>query len=349
MNRLIKYLLIFGALLIGLGYSVAQPQSYIPDPAFRLFLQTNYPHLMNGDNLLHNPASGVSGKFDCSGQNIADLEGIQYFKNLDTLDCSNNKLTSMPSLANYNPFFAKFICAQNMLSDLPQLRPDKLSYIDCSNNLFAQLPDLTYLTLLDTLICNNNLLTFDDLLKAKNENTLLRFIYAPQAAIVIPAAAVVNEGESYSFIFPADDTVSTNHYTLERNGMVKYNPAVNTFEAVNLMVADAGEYQWKVTNSQLPLLVLHSTLLQLTVNTTTVPPPPTPVYNVFTPNGDGNHDTYPVLCNGVSVILNRFGIMVKTFSGPQDWDGTDSNGNLLPTGVYIIRCDNSDTTVNLIR
>lgn len=63
--------------------------------------------------------------------------------------------------------------------------------------------------------------------------------------------------------------------------------------------------------------------------------------NVFSPNGDGKNDTFspmncPAFINTISYdIFASTGLKVATGSESSlDWDGRDSNGKLLPTGVY---------------
>lgn len=60
--------------------------------------------------------------------------------------------------------------------------------------------------------------------------------------------------------------------------------------------------------------------------------------NVFTPNGDGNNDTwFPINAENykdLSVyVFDRYGRKLGTFRQGQAWDGT-YNGNELPSGDY---------------
>ena len=65
--------------------------------------------------------------------------------------------------------------------------------------------------------------------------------------------------------------------------------------------------------------------------------------NVFTPNGDGEHDVYAAEQFNVEkvewVVLNRWGQVVHSGSAPQmEWDGRDLNSaQELAEGVYFIR------------
>ncbi|MFN8438998.1 MAG: gliding motility-associated C-terminal domain-containing protein [Cytophagales bacterium] len=70
----------------------------------------------------------------------------------------------------------------------------------------------------------------------------------------------------------------------------------------------------------------------------------------FTPNGDGEADTYFVENKGSVKIYNKTGNLVKSIMGPAYWDGTDNSGNPLAPGIYFVTAkDNTDKTVTLIK
>ena len=75
---------------------------------------------------------------DISDKNIKSLPNLTRFKNLQILRCSNNQLTSLPSLPqNLNILY----CFNNQLTSLPSL-PQNLITLDCSNNKLTSLPSL---------------------------------------------------------------------------------------------------------------------------------------------------------------------------------------------------------------
>jgi hypothetical protein len=71
--------------------------------------------------------------------------------------------------------------------------------------------------------------------------------------------------------------------------------------------------------------------------------------NVFTPNGDGLADTYYIPMQGTAKIYNHLGLLVREISLPTEWDGTDSSGNPVSMGVYLIVCQDKEMSVTLIR
>lgn len=108
-------------------------ESKFSDPRFLAFCMDHYD--LNGDGHVSRYEAQRILKMDCSGLEIASLNGIEEFSRLQRLVCSNNELT---------------------LLDLSQNRA--LTYLNCSANLLARI-DIDRLTLLATLYCDNNRLT----------------------------------------------------------------------------------------------------------------------------------------------------------------------------------------------
>ena len=81
------------------------------------------------------------------------------------------------------------------------------------------------------------------------------------------------------------------------------------------------------------------------------------IYNLVTPNGDGKNDFWHI--DGIEeypeneiILFNRWGDKVNEFKGYNNlsnhWDGTNENGNLLPSGTYfyIIKLNDQSITPN---
>jgi hypothetical protein len=168
----------------------------VPDAAFVQYLQTNGFAGAMADSLLDTTSVLVlnSKSINCYSRGITDLTGIQYFKGLDSLDCSSNAIAALPDLP---PALTYFNCQVNNLGSLPPLPatlttliagnnnllavtalPPQLQYADCSINGLTALPalpqTLTYLNCsqnyiggslpalppgLQTLICGYNSLS----------------------------------------------------------------------------------------------------------------------------------------------------------------------------------------------
>ncbi len=147
----------------------------LPDTNFVNWLNANgYSSCLNGNQLDTTcPAVVNASIVDCNNYNIQNMEGIQYFDNLDTLKCFENSIVYLPRMSNS---VKMLLCYTNLLDSLPTL-PDSLSYLDCSGNNLTYLPPLPGLlrdlkciwnqlttipplpNQLRTLKCNNNQIT----------------------------------------------------------------------------------------------------------------------------------------------------------------------------------------------
>jgi hypothetical protein len=156
MGRNYSVKLILGAIIFFCGISNLKAQYInIPDANFATWLMNNgYAGCMVGNTLDTTcPAVLNTTSITCSGENISDLTGIQYFSNLNNLLCSSNQLTSLPTLPSQ---LFELLCYYNQLANLPAL-PNQLGHLWCFGNQLTSLPSLPN-SLLD-LQCQNNQLT----------------------------------------------------------------------------------------------------------------------------------------------------------------------------------------------
>ena len=169
-----KYILLFFIFCIQLFPAKAQWVT-IPDPNFATRLQQLFPSCMNG-NQMDTTCAGIlnATSLDVSLTfAISDINGVQYFDNLLTLDCSDNFLSSLPTLPNSLTILncygnqlnslptlpnslLELYCFENLLSSLPVL-PNSLTSIDCYDNQLTSLPTLP--SSLIVLICYSNQLS----------------------------------------------------------------------------------------------------------------------------------------------------------------------------------------------
>lgn len=146
--------------------SILSIQSYaqvlIPDVNLKNKLKSlqYYAPCFNGDVLDTIAAANVSNyDLEIKDLNIANLEGIQYFKQLSYLRCDSNKLTSITKLP---PLLNDFSCRVNQISVLTNL-PSSLSALDCEGNLLSALPAQLPSRLLRLVAGRNNLTTLPSL------------------------------------------------------------------------------------------------------------------------------------------------------------------------------------------
>jgi len=81
----------------------------IPDANFKAYLLENFDTNSDG-NISQSEAEAVK-EINCSGREIKNLAGIEKFINLESLDCSNNKLDDIE--IQHNKKLNKLACKGN--------------------------------------------------------------------------------------------------------------------------------------------------------------------------------------------------------------------------------------------
>jgi len=120
---------------------------HIPDTAFLSLLQANHPDVIYNDSLDILSASNLSNlhihnynSYDTiydTNYSVYNLDGLQYFYNLDSLKITSCSITSLPNISNLS----------------------NLTYLQISHNsLLSNIPDLSDLSNLQTLMINQNLI-----------------------------------------------------------------------------------------------------------------------------------------------------------------------------------------------
>ena len=125
------------------------------DESFRVFLLENFD--LNSDGVISADEAALAKEMDVSGREIHSLDGIQYFPNLEVLNCSFNPLTSIDVSNNValkflncgNTFIKRdldvssnheletLLCADNRIESL-KINPE-LKKLDISNHSIANL------------------------------------------------------------------------------------------------------------------------------------------------------------------------------------------------------------------
>ena len=138
MKKLIPFCLL--TLLLAFSEGINAQYVTIPDTVFVNWLQSNgYAGCMNGNQLDTTcPAVLNATAMSCYAVPIRDLTGLQYFKNLSTLDCSNDSLYNIPAFPS---LLTSINCQYNNLQNLPAL-PVNLGTLQCPYNQLSSLPAL---------------------------------------------------------------------------------------------------------------------------------------------------------------------------------------------------------------
>ncbi len=132
----------------------------VPDPAFLNFLKSKYAQTINtSDQLIISVATQVTGSMECLNLGITNLESVQYFTGISSLDASYNSIVSVPSF-------------------LPMIN---LKSLHLNNNLLVTLPGFTGMLKLKSVFIYQNLLTelprcdnnpmLDEIIASKNNLT----------------------------------------------------------------------------------------------------------------------------------------------------------------------------------
>lgn len=121
--------------------------SYFPDANFRSYLLGLYPkgYITSSD------VNSRTSLYPYS-EGISSLTGVSYFSKLTYLDCSSNSLTSLPSLPST---LQTLNCSNNKITSFNNLQNcSSLKTLNCSNNQISSTSNLP--TNIETLNCSSN-------------------------------------------------------------------------------------------------------------------------------------------------------------------------------------------------
>jgi uncharacterized protein (TIGR02145 family) len=152
------------ALIICFGTCFVYAQNvYIQDINFKNYLINQNDINTNGDKEIQlNEANSFRGAIDCSKLSIIDLQGIESFKYLTVLNCSQNNLKSLN--LSKNTSLIELTCAANQLKSLDLSNNLSIEVIACGFNFIESLNISKNLNL-QYLYCHRNLLNVLDVSK----------------------------------------------------------------------------------------------------------------------------------------------------------------------------------------
>jgi uncharacterized protein (TIGR02145 family) len=147
--------LILSLLVLTLA-SISNAQNVnIPDANFKSALISAGVDTNNDGEISYAEAEAITS-LAVIEKSISDMTGIEAFVNLDTLNCSNNQLTSLN--VSDNTALKELHCDSNNLASLDISSNIDLIDLWCMSNQLTSL-DVSDNTALKTLICENNQLT----------------------------------------------------------------------------------------------------------------------------------------------------------------------------------------------
>ena len=126
---------------------------YIPDANFKAYLTTEFD--TNGDNEISLEEAQSITNIDISASllQVKSLAGIEYFSNLETLDCSFNRITSLDLSGNTK--LTEVNVGSNSLTSL--MLPASVAAVDASNNKLTTLDVSAAKNLTILNVANNTL------------------------------------------------------------------------------------------------------------------------------------------------------------------------------------------------
>lgn len=142
---------------------VAFTEANFPDANFRQYLMDNFSakgFSALGANITTANLESIK-TINCPRKSISNLKGIEKFTKLETLICSNNSLTSLPTLSATLTYLD---CNNNQITQLDVSRNTALVRLSAENNKLSSI-DITKLTALRLLNLKQNQLTSLNLTK----------------------------------------------------------------------------------------------------------------------------------------------------------------------------------------
>ncbi len=127
----------------------------IPDENFKTYLVANFDTDGDGEISIKEAAAVTEIKYRLTNyspesEKIRSLEGIQYFTELTTLDCSCNLLSSLD--ISHNLKLTKLVCTANPLDKLDVSNNMELSWLECSYCKLASI-DISHNSKLYYFVC----------------------------------------------------------------------------------------------------------------------------------------------------------------------------------------------------
>ena len=167
-------------------------ENTFPDENFRAYILKKIDK--DGDGYLSETEIAETTSITCADRSISSLKGIEYFVNVQLIDCSGYNLTQLD--VSKNTALEDLLCSENNLTQLDVSKNTALEDLLCSENNLTQL-DVSKNTALEDLLCSENNLTqldvskntaLEDLLCSENnltqldvsKNTALEHLYCSE-------------------------------------------------------------------------------------------------------------------------------------------------------------------------
>lgn len=192
-----------------------------------------------------------------AGDLLAPIGPANFSDGLHILNCRSNQILALPDL----PFSLEFLDAgDNRLRRLPTLPTDFLDTLYVDRNRLRDLPSLAGLSLLDTLNCSWNSLTFEDIELIFQAETVEKVNYAPQNGLGYYEYYYYPGLDVNLTIYPDTMPLLTNEYEWAMNGSLILMGDTDTLFLPGITYQDSGLYQLQVINETYPELMLEGAI-----------------------------------------------------------------------------------------
>lgn len=131
---------------------VAINEDNFPDEIFRAYVSENFD---DGDSILTQTEINAVSSISVSSMGISDMSGVEFFTNINVLNCSGNNLTSLTVNSLHLQYL---VCEDNDLTSINIDNAPNLLTLDCRNNNLTVL-DISNHSSLSAMDCSNNQIT----------------------------------------------------------------------------------------------------------------------------------------------------------------------------------------------
>ena len=213
---------------------------------------------------LHSRVVTIESGFSCYESDSTALAALYHQTNGDQWTKKTKWLSNAPLdqwygiTTNTSGCVTEINLTNNNLSGIIPTEMNSLTELTSfkiSQNSLMALAFLTPLANLTTLEVQHNQLTFGDIVK---NITVPNFTYAPQDSIGTAQIITLPTDDTYILQTNVDAAVVDNSYTWYKDGNQVAASSSNALVLNNLQLADAGNYNVKITNPNAPSLQLYS-------------------------------------------------------------------------------------------
>lgn len=144
--------------------------TYISDTNFESYLESiGVGNGVVGDNKVSTTLISELTTLDVSYQSISDMDGLEFFTSLTTLNCSGNELSSL--IVSELIHLTNLDCSYNDITALSIVNNGALTHLNCSANQISELNTLSN-PLLEVLNCEVNNIEYLNLVNNENLTVL---------------------------------------------------------------------------------------------------------------------------------------------------------------------------------